>query len=73
MLPPTNGGVMARQRIETKMDWDGRQWIVMLLRDGSSVCEMTLDEFAQLSATRCLIDDAIRQTPAPEAARTKTS
>lgn len=43
----------------TKLDWDGTNWVVTLLaRDGAAVAVMSLDDWAKLSATSTLTDEA---------------
>jgi hypothetical protein len=45
----------------TKMAWRDGQHHVTLLRGAAVVAEMTLDEWAELSATAFLVEDQVRQ------------
>jgi hypothetical protein len=36
----------------TRLEWNGSNWLVHLSRDGVMVATMTLDEWANLSATK---------------------
>lgn len=38
----------------TRLDWNGTNWVVQLLRDQVVVATLTLDEWAELSATKVL-------------------
>ena len=56
----------------TRMHWNGNNWMVYLMRDDKHlVAKMSLDEWAQLSATTFLLDDRDQQAQAeqPAAAR----
>jgi hypothetical protein len=46
----------------TLLDWNGTHWVVTLSRDGVVVATMTLDEWANLSATLFLVEDRLRQS-----------
>jgi hypothetical protein len=40
------------------------QWIVTLLVNGRAVCDMTLDEWTQLGATRSAVNQALESRAA---------
>ena len=46
----------------TRLEWNGKNWLVHLARDGVVVATMTLDEWANLSATKDLVEDRERQS-----------
>jgi len=41
----------------TTLDWNGTHWLVHLSRDGRTVATMTLDEWAELSATKYVVKE----------------
>lgn len=62
-----NGLIMLGDKsVETDLQWDGRQWIVTLLVGGRAVCDMTLDEWTKLGATRVAIDEALESRDAAQ-------
>lgn len=52
------------RRIETDLQWDGRQWIARLLIDGQAVVDIMLDEWAQLGATKWAVNEALESRSA---------
>jgi hypothetical protein len=46
----------------TRMDWNGREWLVMLFRGADLVATMTLDDWMKLSANQFIVDDWSRRS-----------
>jgi hypothetical protein len=44
----------------TRLEWGDGEWRVHLLRDGAPVAEMSLDEWADLDATRDIVREVSR-------------
>jgi hypothetical protein len=43
----------------TKMEWAGSAWTVILFNGEDRIAAISLDDWAELSATKYLIDDAL--------------
>lgn len=53
----------------TRLDWNGKNWVVYLSQGERLVAEMSLDDWEDLSATEYLVTEALRQTaptPSPD-------